>query len=78
MQNDGSFSYALYLLKEGKKVKRSCWGDWYLQIFGEGRAAFVEKVSKTNNTPWYPVTSDMLTDDWEVYEGKEYPYEEDE
>ena len=59
------FEEALKLLREGKKIRRSCWrNDIYLALTKDGATAYV------NGEPWiYGMSIEtILNTDWEVLE----------
>jgi len=72
------FSWALQMLKRGKRISRAGWngkGLWvemaeiYMPVIGLDLEPFfvIKNVSGTLNT-WVPSVSDLLAEDWEVVE----------
>ena len=75
-KGDGSFSEALVLLKEGKKVAREGWsgkGMWIkLQIPTEQSKMTLPYIYMSTVTgdlvPWFASQTDLLAEDWVIVE----------
>lgn len=63
-----SFEFALVLLKEGRKIKRPCWGKDYCQLDG-GRVKYHRWVGNVPITLYegFSIT-DVLATDWIIAE----------
>ena len=65
-----SFSTASNWLKQGAKVARKEWKEMETYIYYDEKTGKTIYTNGLTETEWIPTSSDILENDWEIYEGK--------
>ena len=65
-----SFGIAIYLLKSGFVIRRSCWSNKnrliFKRIYEDGTEHLMSSNAVGDSCTWFPSTSDVLAKDWEL------------
>ena len=63
-----SFSTASNWLKQGAKVARKEWKEMETYIYYDEKTGKTIYTNGLTETEWIPTSSDILENDWEIYE----------